>query len=347
MTAFGRDETRARHSFSATTTVAALTAFALAASSLVGDYRVAAAAAVAVTALLAMREGLHGWVRALSWEELRSGIVLLAMTFIVLPVLPSDPVGPFGGVDLREVWIIAIVLAAVSFAGYLGVKYFGARHGVMLAAAAGGLVSSTAVTLINARRAAAHEGEARLLVAGVSLATAISFVRVFAIALVLQPQLLRVVGPSLIVAVLIAGGIAVAAAYWPAGRRQRPLVLRNPFQFWPVVGFAALLAVMILAGQYLGDRIGAAGTTLGAALLGIADVDAVTISMARLVPEPLSATAAGLAVLAAVATNTLSKLVIGAGIGGGAFARDIAIMAVACYIAGGLALWASLAWLAY
>ena len=112
------------------------------------------------------------------------------MTFIALPLVPDDPVGPFGGVNPREIWLIAIVLAGVSFLGYAAVKYFGERHGVLLAAAAGGLVSSTAVTLANARRAAAGEGSPQLLAAGVSLATAVSFVRVLAIVAVLRPSLL-------------------------------------------------------------------------------------------------------------------------------------------------------------
>jgi len=85
------------------------------------------------------------------------------MTFIGLPILPDAPLGPFGGVNPREVWLIAIVLASVSFLGYAAVKYFGARRGLLLAAAAGGVASSTAVTIANARRAAAREGSPRLL----------------------------------------------------------------------------------------------------------------------------------------------------------------------------------------
>src|SRR5215207_385740 len=104
-------------------------------------------------------EELHGWVAKITWLELRSGLVLLGMTFIALPIVPSDPIGPFGGVNPREVWIIAIVLACVSFIGYAAVKYFGARRGLLLAAAAGGLASSTAVTIANARHAARGEGE--------------------------------------------------------------------------------------------------------------------------------------------------------------------------------------------
>src|SRR6478672_1888291 len=91
------------------------------------------------TALLAAREELYGWVEKITWPELRSAVVLLAMTFIGLPILPDAPLGPFGGVNPREVWLIAIVLASVSFLGYVAVKYFGARRGLLLAAAAGGV----------------------------------------------------------------------------------------------------------------------------------------------------------------------------------------------------------------
>ena len=190
MTVFCLEENRADKNFSATTAIAGILTFALGAYALVGDMLVAAAVAVATTALLALRESLHGWVKSLTWPELRSGLVLLAMTFIALPLVPDDPVGPFGGVNPREIWLIAIVLAGVSFLGYAAVKYFGERHGVLLAAAAGGLVSSTAVTLANARRAGTGEGLPRLLAAGVALATAVSFVRVLAIVAVLQPSLL-------------------------------------------------------------------------------------------------------------------------------------------------------------
>jgi hypothetical protein len=129
-------------------------------------------------AFSSIREELHQWIRKITLAEFQSGLVLLAMTFIALPVVPDRSVGPFGGVNLREVWIIAIVLASVSFAGCLAVKLLGERHGVLVAAATGGLVSSTAVTLANARRAAAGEGAPRLLAAGVALAAAVAFVRV-------------------------------------------------------------------------------------------------------------------------------------------------------------------------
>jgi uncharacterized membrane protein (DUF4010 family) len=299
---------------------------------------------VAATALLAMRESLHDWVKSLTWPELRSGLILLAMTFIALPVVPDDPVGPFGGVNPREIWLIAIVLAGVSFLGYAAVKYFGERHGVLLAAAAGGLVSSTAVTLANARRAAAGEGVPRVLAAGVSLAAAVSFVRVLAIATVLQPSLLVLIAPPLVAATVVAVGLAVFWVYWHADGEggHTAVKLRNPFGFWSVVGLALAMGAIVLLGRFLNDYFGSSGAIIGAATLGLFDVDAVTVSMSRLVPQPLSLRDGTFAILAAVASNTVSKLAIGASLGRGRFALDIALMSVLAAAAGLAALWPAL-----
>jgi uncharacterized membrane protein (DUF4010 family) len=178
---FCRDQNRAERNYSVTTAIAGMVTLALGAYALLGAPLVAAAGAVATAGLLAIKEDLHGWVERITWPELRSGLMLLAMTLIALPLVPDDPIGPFGGVNPREVWIIAILLASVSFIGYAAVKYFGESRGTLLAGAAGGLASSTAVTVTYARRAAAHEGSSRLLAAGVSLASAVMFLRVCAI----------------------------------------------------------------------------------------------------------------------------------------------------------------------
>jgi uncharacterized membrane protein (DUF4010 family) len=341
---FCRDENRRTNTFSATTAVAGMVTFALGAYALVGDLRIAAAGAVATAGLLAMREDLHGWLERITWPELRSGLVLLAMTFIVLPIVPDDPIGPFGGVNPRQVWTIAIVLAGVSFLGYAAVKYFGASHGVLLAAAAGGLVSSTAVTAANARRAAAGEGSPRLLAAGVSLATAISFARVLAIVAAINPRLLVLAGPPLVAAALVATGFALVSVYWrPAEEgEQKSIAFRNPFGFWSVLGFAVLLAAIIVIGRVLSETVGATGAIIGAAAMGLADVDAVSVAMARLAPQPLSIHEASYAVLAAVASNTASKLAIAVGVGRGRFAGEVAAMSVASLVAAAAALWAAL-----
>jgi uncharacterized membrane protein (DUF4010 family) len=339
ITAFCRDENRAGGTFSATTAVAALLTFALGAYSAVGDTRVAAAAGVATAGVLAAREELHGWVKKLTWSELRSGLVLLAMTFVALPVVSNEPIGPFGGVNPREVWITAIVLAGVSFVGYAAVKYFGTTRGVLLAAVAGGLASSTAVTISNARRAATGEASPRLLAAGVALASAVMFVRVAVIVAVLNPRLLALTAPPLAAAAVLAIGFALLSAlgHRPDGPDHYGQ-FRNPFGLWAVIGFAAFLAIVILLGRVIGERFGGSGAMIGAAFVGFADVDSTTVSMARLTPEPLSAESATFAMLAAVASNTVSKVAISAIIGRGRFAYLIAGLALACLIGGAVAL---------
>jgi uncharacterized membrane protein (DUF4010 family) len=262
------------------------------------------------------------------------------MTFVALPVMPDEPIGPFGGMNPRGVWIIAIALAGVSFIGYAAVKYYGASRGVLLAAVAGGLASSTAVTISNARRAAAGEGSPRLLAAGVTLASAVMFLRVAAIISVLNPGLMVLAGPALGVASALAIGFALVGALGRRGdpREHLEVQFRNPFGFLAMVGFAAFLAVVIVLGRGVGETFGTTGTIIGAAVVGLADVDSVTVSITRLTPEPLSAQSAAFAILAAVASNTVSKIAIGAVVGRGRFAVLIAAMALACLIGGAAAI---------
>jgi len=339
---FSREENRAAGSYSATTAIAAMLTFVLGVYALIGDVRIAAAAAVAAAGILATREAIHGLVEKITWPELRSGLVLLAMTCIALPILKDDPVGSFGGVNPREVWIIAIVLASVSFLGYLAVKILGVSRGVLLAAAAGGIVSSTAVTLTNARRAAAGAGAASLLAAGVAVATAVSFLRVFAIAAVIQPRLILLVAPALVAATVaaVAVGLALAFRAPPGKPREHQETFRNPFEFWSVVGFAVFLGLVMMLGRAVGETFGALGATVGAIAIGLADVDSVTVSVAHLAPGVLTLEHGAYAILAGAASNTVSKAAIGATIGRGRFAAEIAVMAVICLAAGagGLAL---------
>jgi uncharacterized membrane protein (DUF4010 family) len=341
VTLFTRDENRAVGAFSATTAIAGMLTFALGAYALLGDLRVSAGTAVAAAGLLAFREELHGWLENITWPELRSGLILLAMTFLGLPIMPDHPVGPFGGVNPRDVWIIAIVLAGVSFLGYAAVKNFGARRGLLLAAAAGALASSTAVTIASARHAAAGEGSPRLLAAGVAVASVIMFIRVAAIVAALKPDLLMLVAPTLVAASLVAAGFAIIRVYWPktdTGSHQS-VDFRNPFDFLSVVGFAFFLGLIVMLGRAVGETFGATGALAGAIFVGIADIDAITVSMARLTPEILSTSDAAVAILGAVASNTVSKIAIGAVIGRGAFAVDIAAMALLCLLVGAIALW--------
>jgi uncharacterized membrane protein (DUF4010 family) len=154
-------------------------------------------------------------------------------------------------------------LAAVSFLGYGAVKLFGTERGVLMAALADGLISATAVALTNARRAASGEGAPRLLAAKVSVATAVSFIRVIAIVAVIKRVLLTLIAPSFAAATLLAVLHALVSIYWRGdGERSDeppPTEFRNPFSFWPVVGFAIFLGIVIVLGHAIGETFGAGG----------------------------------------------------------------------------------------
>jgi uncharacterized membrane protein (DUF4010 family) len=167
------------------------------------------------------------------------------------------------------------------------------------------------------------------------------FLRVCAIVLALKANLLVLVAPPLLAATAAAVLNALIAAYWrhSEGPEAQAFKFRNPFAFWTVVGFALFLGAVIVVGRVVGEWLGGIGAIVGAAIVGLFDVDAITVSVARLAPEPLSNQAATFAILSAVATDTISKIAIGGVIGRGRFALEISAMALTCLAAGGVAFW--------
>ena len=341
MAVFCRDENRFKRTFSATTWVAVVLTFALGAYAVLGDIHAAAAMAVAATLILAFRDAIHSWVQALSWAEIRSALVILAMTCIVLPLVPNQSIAPLGGINPRLVWVTAILLAGVSFAGYAAIKYFGTTRGLVVAGVAGGLVSSTLVTINNARQASAVGSPYRLLVAGVAAANAVMLIRIGAIAAVLNHQLLALIWPPLAAAAATGAIVAYSYARLDAGTpyRLKRYRLPNPLSFVSIVGLAAVLSIMIVAGRIVGEWYGGTGALIGATIVGLFDVDAVTVSLAQLAPGGLTIEEAAIAVLAAAASDTVSKALIGAAVGRGRFALSITFLAIISISAATIAWW--------
>src|SRR5690606_1506300 len=163
---------------SVTGTIAGLLVFALGAYSMWGDLRVTAAAGVALVGLLAFKEALHAWLEKLTWKELRSALLILAATAIALPLLPDRAIDPWGAVNPRELWLLTILVAGASFAGYVAVRVLGSDFGILAGAAAGSLVSSTVVTAELGRRVRKGESHAMVGAAAAMVGAAISVGRV-------------------------------------------------------------------------------------------------------------------------------------------------------------------------
>ena len=331
-------------SFGATTVVAGMIAFSLGALAVLGDPRAAAAAGVAAAGLLAVKAALHAWLERLTWEELRSGLILLAMTVILLPLLPDREFSPWFPVNPREVWLMTIMIAALSFAGYVVIRVAGARLGVLLSGLVGGLVSSTAVTLNMAHLAHEHPAHTRIFAAATMLAGAMMMLRVLVVVAAINIALLPSLALPLILGALAQAGLGVAIAWRAsgAGESAESLALTNPLDLMVVLQFGALLAIIMALANGIAGWASSAGTFALAAISGIVDVDAISLSMARLAPERLAATTAVIAILIAVAVNSTAKVAIASSTGGMAFARLLVPVLGATLLAGGVGLW--IAW---
>ena len=317
---FALREAEAEGRFSATTQVAAIGTYALGALAVSGEAPAAGAAAVAMTAVLAARESLHGLMSRITWVELRSAIVLLSMTLLVLPLVPDVPISWLAGVNPHKVWMLAVLLAAISYLGYLGVKLGGEHKGLLLAGAAGGLVSSTAVTLSNAA-ASSKGGPAGALAAGALVAGVVSCLRTAGLALLIAPQTGRALLPALLAAAAGMGAVALVLARRRATAPEGQAAPGNPFEIGAVLRMAALLGGVGALAKFGAEKLGDAAVILIAAVTGLTDVDAITLSVPLLVPQVLDASVAMQAVAVAVASNTLAKAAYGVALGSSRYGR--------------------------
>lgn len=307
--AFAWLQAKAERDFSVTGVVAGLIAFALGAYAVLGDLQVAIAASVVVTLILALKQPLHQWLRRLTWLEIRSALVLLAMTFLALPLLPNRTVDPWGAINPAEIWLLAIIIAAISFAGYIAIRIMGSQAGVAMASLAGGLASSTATTVTLARMAREHPAASPLLAGGILLSGFVMIVRVLVVASALNRDLLLPLAWPLGAAALVLAGVAgLLLLRFGKGSEEHPnLTFKSPFDLGTALKLAGLIAVISLLAKIITASMGNAGLTVLAALSGLADVDAITLSFARLTNDGLNIATAALGIGIAVAVNTAVK----------------------------------------
>jgi uncharacterized membrane protein (DUF4010 family) len=319
-------EARTEGNVSVTSVVAGMLTFLLGTLAVLGDLRIAIAAAVVMTGLLAFRDYLHRWVASLSWEEIRAVLILLAMTFLLLPILPDRTIDHWGIINPHDIWLLAILIAAISFAGYVAMHAFGARSGIIMTAVAGGLASSTATTLAFAKLARDHPTSSRLLSAGILLSSLVMVLRVGTVAVVLNNALFLVLAPPLVVAAIALAGGAATLLFGGSEHKMPELPIHNPLALGNALRLAAFIALVMLAAELLRRTFGEPGVLVVAAISGIADVDAITISMARLGGNGIDLNTAVSAIIIAVAVNTVSKAALASWVAG----KRVGILAGGC-----------------
>lgn len=323
---------------SVTGTIAGLLVYALGAYAMWGDLRIAAAVGVALVGLLAFKEALHGWLDKVTWKELRSALLILAASAIALPLLPDRTIDPWEAINPRELWLLTILVAGASFAGYVAVRVLGDDVGVLAGAAAGAFVSSTVVTAELGRRV--KKGESHALVGGAAaaIAAAISVGRVVALLALTGAAILPEAGPALVAAAIVFALAAFVMRHFDRGQEggDGREELSSPLDLWSVAKFALFLGAVIVVGRIVADAYGQAGLLPFAATAGLADVDAVTLAATSLVRGGLDASVGSHAVMVAVLMNTLAKGGIAAVTGGWKYAGLYFAAAAAAILAAGL-----------
>jgi uncharacterized membrane protein (DUF4010 family) len=332
-------EARVSKDYGITTLIAALITFVLGALAVRGHHVIAAMGAVVTTILLSLKPLLHGWLQRIEAAELAAALKLLLVSVVILPVLPNQGYGPWQALNPYEIWWLVVLMATISFAAYCAVKVAGAEKGILLTGFLGGSVSSTAVTIHLARLAGTVKQQ-RILAAGVLVASATMFIRVLLVATIVNHELFRPLSRPLFLMAFIVFGFA---AFYSVRQRGRtaigPLQLRNPVELLQATQFGALLAFVLLLTKAIQAWLGHTGIYLLAGISGLADVDAITISLSRMAGTDLPLQVSALGVMLTTIVNTITKSILVMFIGGRTMTLQVAWPLVISLVVGAIASW--------
>lgn len=292
-----------------TTEVAALVVLMAGLLAGLGYFRLASGIVALTTLLLVEKSRLHSLVARIDSVGLRSGVRFGVMALVILPLLPAGPYGPLGGVRPRELWLLVLFFSGLSFAGYVARRMVGPGHGYLVTGLLGGLVSSTNVTFTFARNSREEPTLDRELAFGAVAANAMLYPRVLAATAILNIAVVRPLAPYLVPPAIVAAAVAAIGAFRSAPTSDTPAItIENPLQLGSALQMAALFQV-VLWGVYLARQTwGESGVLTSAAVLGLTDVDALTISMTRGVAQNAGVEIAATAIAVGVLSNTLLKM---------------------------------------
>jgi uncharacterized membrane protein (DUF4010 family) len=320
-----------------TTEVAAVVVFLLGAMVTLGYSALAVGLGVVTAAVLAYKRPLHGFVDRLGWDDVYAGLTLLIASFIALPLLPDQPIDPWGALNPYKLWLLVILISSLSLVGYVLTRLLGPARGTALTGLAGGLVSSTAVTLSFAQEGRDRPKKSAALICGILLAWAVMFVRVIVLVAVVNRMLLPYVVAPFAVMALVVGAFAAYLYYRgggsDGGAGKKGVTVQNPFSLWAAAKFGALFAVVLLAVKIVQEHFPPSGLYAVAGLSGLVDVDAITLSMSEFAKSG-EARVAVIAIVIAAVSNTIVKCGMAFAIAGAEFGRPLLIATIVTLLAG-------------
>ncbi|KAA1170590.1 MgtC/SapB family protein [Marinobacter salinexigens] len=327
--------------FSITGMVGMVLTFCFGAVAVAVDPVMATASAVITAIILDNKNEIHGWVQRLKEHELDAALKLLLISVVMLPLLPNEKLGPGGVLNPREIWWMVVMIASISFVGYFAIQVGGTRKGILFTSLFAGLSSSTALTLHFSRQSASNPQLSGQLAAGILIACGTMFPRILAYCFVINRELL----PSLVWPVVVMTTFLYGPALFIWRRHSgqqsvsQPTLNQNPLDLTSALVFGLLLTAILLLGEFLKNWIGDAGVYVLAASSGIADVDAITLSLTRMSIDKLAMGTAVVGIVIAAATNNLVKAGMAWGIGNRQTGLMVGIPMILSLMAGLLVAW--------
>jgi uncharacterized membrane protein (DUF4010 family) len=244
-------------------------------------HKEAVASAVIIVTLLSLKTTFRSFIKNITSEELFAFIKFSIIALLILPFLPNKDYGPEGLLNPFEIGSIVVIVSFLNFIGYFLVKYVGSQRGILLTAILGGLISSTAVAWIYASRSKESPELSKEYAAGIIIASAIMFPRLAILAYIFNSAILSyLVIPFTILTIICLIG-ALIFIKKEANVTKTAINLGNPLNIWNALGFAGIYVVILFAVFYGNQFFGESGLYYSALIAGLADTDAITISMAK------------------------------------------------------------------
>lgn len=326
-----------------TTTVAALlVSYVLGVLVWFGFSKLAIMLAIATTALLYFKPELHGISQRLTRRDLVSILQFSVLSFVILPILPDQNYGPYGAFNPYQAWMMVVLISGLSLAGYVALRWTGQRYGAPLLGFFGGLVSSTATTLVYAKHSKFNESMLRLSAVVILIASQVVLIRLMIVSTVVSPAILKQLAPVLAVGLLF--GLVATLFNWERLKNSGILPMpetANPTELHAALTFGLLFVIVLFCSAWLTDMAGSGGLYIVALISGLTDVDAIALSSLRLFHlDKLSSTQTVISIALAFLSNMLFKFGLAASIGGLTLAKHLAagFLAIAAGIALGLLL---------
>lgn len=291
-----------------TTEIAALLMYAVGACLVIGNHLVGVVVGAMVALLLYLKQYLSTIVDRLGEKDLQAIMLFVAISLVVLPILPNKNFGPYQVFNLREIWLMVVLIVGISIVGYFTYKWLGKNIGTGLNGILGGLISSTATTVTYSKQA--KETPATTQMAGfvIMAASTVSLLRVTLLAGIVAPLQLKIVAPPLLLVAFFMVLIAAILFFFSKNEEHETPEPKNPAQFKTAVIFAILYAVILLAVAFVKDKFNDVGLYVVAIISGLTDMDAITLSLSNMMnDEKIEATSGWNLILLAALSNLVFK----------------------------------------